>query len=266
MDLGIINFGQTLSGFVVGIIVGITGVGGGSLMTPLLVWFFGIPPHAAVGTDLLYAAITKAGGGWVHARQGTVDWTITRRLATGSVPAALLTLGLMALLGADKKALGNVITGALGVALLLTACALLLRSRIVAFSQQPHIAAWREKHIANATIAVGALLGVLVTLSSVGAGALGVAVLFFLYPSLPTVRIVGSDIAHAVPLTLVGGVGHWLMGSIDWALLVSLILGSLPGIVLGSRLSRHMPEHWLRPALATLLAFIGGKFALGALG
>ncbi len=265
MDWSVFNFGYTLSGFVVGTVVGLTGVGGGSLMTPLLVLLFGIPPATAVGTDLLYAAITKAGGSLVHARQGTVDWSITRRLAAGSVPAAALTLLLLSQLGAQGAALEHVIKGALGVALLLTAVALLMRGRIVRFAQRPAVSAWREKHLHTTTIAVGALLGALVTLSSVGAGALGVAALFFLYPALPAVRIIGADIAHAVPLTLVAGLGHWWLGSIDWVLLTALLLGSLPGIAFGSKLSARMPERVLRPALATLLAGIGGRFAFGAL-
>ena len=249
----------TLSGFVVGAVVGLTGVGGGSLMTPLLVLVFGIHPATAVGTDLLYAAITKAGGTFVHARKGHVDWRITRLLATGSIPAALFTVWALSFLPKRSAEVSHVISVSLGIALLLTAGAIIFRHRL-----QDHALAHADDSAhtrlrAPITIAVGALLGVLVTVSSVGAGALGVAVLFYLYPRLPTIRIIGSDVAHAVPLTLVAGLGHWLLGSIDWSLLGSLLLGSLPGIWLGSHASAKIPDRILRPILACMLLLIGGK-------
>jgi uncharacterized membrane protein YfcA len=249
----------TLSGFVVGAIVGLTGVGGGSLMTPLLVLLFGVHPATAVGTDLLYAALTKAGGTAVHAGNHTVDWRIAGRLAAGSIPAAVLTLAAVWHFGFERSAFAQVISGSLGVALLLTAAALLFKGRVQRFALAHLSDAWHTRRIAPITVAVGALLGVLVSLSSVGAGALGVTALLFLYPALPSARIVGSDLAHAVPLTLVAGLGHWLLGNIDWALLGALLLGSLPGIWLGSRMAVKLPERWLRSALATLLVLIGGK-------
>lgn len=249
----------TLSGFVVGAIVGLTGVGGGSLMTPLLVLLFGVHPATAVGTDLLYAAITKAGGTAVHAKKGHVDWRITRLLAAGSIPAAALTIWALSFLPKRSPEVTHVISMSLGVALLLTACAIVFRSKLQRRALAHADDAAHTKLRAPITVAVGALLGVLVTISSVGAGALGVAVLFYLYPRLPAIRIVGSDVAHAVPLTLVAGIGHWMIGSVDWALLSSLLLGSLPGIWLGSHASAKVPDRFLRPILASMLVLIGGK-------
>ena len=249
----------SLSGFAVGAIVGLTGVGGGSLMTPLLVLLFGIHPATAVGTDLLYAAVTKAGGTAVHARNRTVQWRITGLLAAGSLPAAALTLAAVAYFGLSRSAFSQVISGALGLALLFTAVALLFKARVQRFALAHLSDRWHTRWVAPATVVTGALLGVLVSLSSVGAGALGATALLFLYPTLATNRIVGSDIAHAVPLTLIAGLGHWLLGNIDWSLLGSLLVGSLPGIWLGSQLAVKVPERWLRHALASLLIVIGGK-------
>ena len=251
------DFAYPISGLIVGVIVGLTGVGGGSLMTPLLVLVFGIAPATAVGTDLLYAAITKMGGAVAHGRRGNVDWKIVGLLAAGSVPASLLTtFGLHQLnVGAEHTAV--IIKVTLGVALILTAIALIFRTRIVDFSRT---SGWLPaQRIAPATVVVGLLLGAMVTISSVGAGAVGVAALFFLYPNLRTTRIVGTDIAHAVPLTLVAGLGHASLGTVDYSLLGSLLIGSLPGIWIGSHLSSLMPERWLRGALATMLVLVGGK-------
>lgn len=249
----------TLSGFAVGAIVGLTGVGGGSLMTPLLVLVFGIHPATAVGTDLLYAALTKAGGTVAHGRKGHIDWAITGRLALGSIPAAALTIWVLAQLPKGSNTIGAIISNGLGFALMLTAIAILFGRKLRAYAAAHEESPLRQRHLPVITVAVGAILGVLVTISSVGAGALGVAALFFLYPSLSPVRIVGSDVAHAVPLTLVAGLGHWLLGSVDWALLGALLLGSLPGIWLGSHVSAKVPEHILRRLLASMLVLIGGK-------
>jgi hypothetical protein len=255
-----INLAQTASGFVVGAIVGLTGVGGGSLMTPLLVLLFGVHPATAVGTDLLYAAITKSGGTWVHARNGHVSWRIAGLLAAGSLPAAILTLILLRIFapGGLGGATG-VITTTLGVALLLTAASLLFRGSLQGWARTHEDSV---PHNPWLTIVVGAVLGVLVSISSVGAGALGVTALFFLYPRLPSIRIVASDLAHAVPLTLVAGLGHWWLGSIDWSLLLSLLVGSLPGIYIGSHLAVRISERILRPLLATMLVLIGFKLIL----
>ncbi|MGE5470846.1 MAG: sulfite exporter TauE/SafE family protein [Bacteroidota bacterium] len=249
----------TLSGFAVGAIVGLTGVGGGSLMTPLLVLLFGIHPATAVGTDLLYAAITKSGGTVAHARKGHIDWTITRRLATGSIPAATLTIFVLSQLPKGSNTLGNIISNGLGFALVLTAVAILFGRKLRDYASRHEDTALRQCCLNKLTIAVGAILGVLVTISSVGAGALGVAALYFLYPKLSPIKIVGSDVAHAVPLTLVAGLGHWTMGGVNWELLGSLLLGSLPGIWLGTHVSTKVPEHILRRLLASMLIIIGGK-------
>lgn len=252
----------TLSGFVVGAIVGLTGVGGGSLMTPLLVLLFGVHPATAVGTDLLYAALTKAGGTVAHGRKGHVDWRITSRLAMGSIPAAALTIWVLGLLPEGRQAIGDIVSHGLGFALLLTAIAIVFGGRIREYASRHEDGAWRQRHLDKLTIITGVVLGVLVTISSVGAGALGVAVLFFLYPKLSPVRIVGSDVAHAVPLTLVAGLGHWMLGGVDWSLLGSLLLGSLPGIWLGTHASAKVPEHILRRILAFMLVLIGSKLVI----
>lgn len=252
----------TLAGFVVGAIVGLTGVGGGALMTPLLVLLFGVNPTTAVGTDLLYAALTKTVGVGVHQRNRTVDWRITGWLAAGSLPAAGVALYFLSQYDVKGSGVGQTITAVLGVALVLTACALLARRPLQRWALRPGVAAWRERHILPATLVAGAVLGALVTLSSVGAGALGVTAIALLYPHLQTVRIVGTDISHAVPLTLIAGLGHWWLGNVDWLLLGSLLLGSIPGIALGSHFAVRVPERILRPALATLLVAIGGKLSL----
>lgn len=254
------DYGYSVAGFIVGAIVGMTGVGGGSLMTPLLVLMFGIHPAKAVGTDLLYAAITKAGGTWVHANKGTVDWRITGLLAAGSMQATAITL--LAVHHFAPGGMGNatkLISTALGFALLLTAASLIFRAKLMAWAQSRSKTPRSQRATDTLTVLTGISLGILVTLSSVGAGALGVTALLFLYPRLPTVKIVGSDIAHAVPLTLVAGIGHWLMGSVDFELLGSLLVGSLPGIWVGSHLAVRIPEKVLRPSLAAILLFTGGK-------
>ncbi len=250
----------TLSGFAVGAIVGLTGVGGGSLMTPLLVLLFGLHPATAVGTDLLYAALTKAGGTVAHGRKGHVEWRLTGLLAAGSLPAAALTIFALSLLPHRSPAMTQLISTGLGFALLLTATAIIFGRKLKEYSaNHDSDTSWRHRHTDSLTVIVGAVLGVLVSISSVGAGALGVAALFFLYPKLSSVRIVGSDVAHAVPLTLLAGLGHWWLGSVDWSLLGSLLLGSLPGIWIGSHLSAKVPDRILRHLLATMLVLIGGK-------
>ncbi|HEX8987192.1 MAG TPA: sulfite exporter TauE/SafE family protein [Rhodocyclaceae bacterium] len=251
---------QVVSGFAVGAVVGITGVGGGSLMTPLLVLLFGVAPATAVGTDLLYAAITKSGGTLVHARRGNVDWRITGLLAAGSLPAAAITLFLVSRFA--PGGLGGaapVIKVSLGVALLLTAVALAFRRRLQAWAQANDVDALPAHRRKRLTVITGIALGTLVSLSSVGAGALGVTALFFLYPKLPAIRIVGADLAHAVPLTLVAGIAHWWLGSVDWSLLASLLAGSLPGIFVGSHLAHRIPDRVLRPTLAGMLVLVGSK-------
>ncbi|PYC18901.1 sulfite exporter TauE/SafE family protein [Pseudomonas mosselii] len=260
MDVG--SFGFTIAGLVVGFIVGMTGVGGGSLMTPILLWF-GINPATAVGTDLLYAAITKASGVWVHGRNKNIDWKITGWLSLGSVPAAALTLWFLSTLHADTSALNAIIKQGLAVVLILTALAILFKSRLQAFASKH---AGDHYHLSDRTLNIltvvtGVVLGVMVTLTSIGAGALGTVALFLLYPFLVTRRLVGTEIAHAVPLTLVAGLGHAGMGNMDWSLLGYLLLGSLPGIYLGSHLTGRISDRVLRPCLATMLLLIGYKLA-----
>jgi len=251
----------TLSGFAVGLIVGITGVGGGSLMTPLLVLLFGVSPATAVGTDLLYASLTKSLGGWVHSRKGTVDWKIVGLLSMGSLPTAVITILTLKYLALDEKTLSTLVTSVLGVALLMTGSALLLKASVQKLARHKDglIFELHHRRLAAATIVTGALVGSLVTISSVGAGALGMVVLLFLYPRHQPVRLVGSDIAHAVPLTAIAGMGHLALGTVDLVLLASLLLGSLPGIYIGSHLSAKVPEKVLRPLLATMLLLIGLK-------
>jgi uncharacterized membrane protein YfcA len=245
------------SGLGVGLIVGITGVGGGSLMTPLLLSVFRLSPAVAIGTDLWFAALTKVSGSVAHARHGHVNWPIVRRLLAGSVPASLATVALMHLSGLTKT-WAQTLTFSLGVALLLTAV-------VVAFKQSWQALGLRlERWIPESrkpalTVACGLLLGVLVSLSSIGAGAIGATLILLLYPRMKARDIVGTDIAHAVPLTLVAGIGHASLGHVDWNLLVSLVIGSLPGIWLGAQLTRRLPDGAVRSLLCASLLMAGWK-------
>jgi uncharacterized membrane protein YfcA len=248
----------SLSGFAVGALVGMTGVGGGSLMTPLLILLFGVHPATAVGTDLLYAAATKTGGSLVHGYARSIDWRVVRRLATGSVPATLVTLAVLSHFNLSGDAARNLITLVLSVALLATAFVLVFGEAIVA-AYRARVAELDSQRTAVNTVLVGIVLGVLVSISSVGAGAIGVIALIMLYPQLPMARIVGSDIAHAVPLTLIAGTGHWMMGSVDWHIIGSLLAGSLPGIFVGSYFAIRVPERALRLVLATTLFVVASR-------
>jgi uncharacterized protein len=250
----------TMSGFAVGLLVGLTGVGGGSLMTPLLILLFGIHPATAVGTDLLYAAATKSAGSVVHGLNRTVDWSVVQRLAAGSIPTTVVTIAVLGYIGVQGAVAHDLIAGVLTFALLLTALTLIFRERIVA-RYAPLMEALPPRRIAVLTVIIGGILGVLVSISSVGAGAIGVTALILLYPKLPTVRIVGSDIVHAVPLTLVAGIGHWLLGSIDWQVFTALILGSVPGILIGSYAAARVPEAALRLVLALTLIAVAVKLS-----
>ncbi|MFO0997112.1 MAG: sulfite exporter TauE/SafE family protein [Alphaproteobacteria bacterium] len=245
-----------ISGFAIGLIVGMTGMGGGSLMTPLLILLFGVVPVTAVGTDLLFAAATKTGGTLVHGLHRTIDWRVVGRLALGSVPSTGLTLFVLSRFESGGAASANLITFTLGGALLVSALALIFRKWIWAL-YAPRMVAMAPSRIAKLTVAIGAVLGIVVSISSVGAGAIGVTALVLLYPKLPMARIVGSDIAHAVPLTLLAGIGHWMLGSIDWTLFMGLLIGSLPGIALGSYVSARIPDWVLRYLLAAVLVVIG---------
>jgi uncharacterized membrane protein YfcA len=251
------------AGFFVGVIVGLTGVGGGSLMTPILIFFFGVKPYLAVGTDLLFAAFTKMGGTIKLARSRHIDWPVVLNLSAGSIPAALVTLYVLHNVGAASQSVQKIMTMALGVALLLTAAATLykvIHGKVTptTIAKGQEAAAARPRHWILPLL-FGAVIGTLVTLTSVGAGAIGVTVLMILYPLLPLPRIIAADIAYAVPLTLVAGFGHASLGSVDWPMLASLLAGSLPGIWVGSHLMSKTPERVIRSLLSILLAYAGLK-------
>ncbi len=250
-----------VAGLLVGAIVGITGVGGGALMTPILVMIFGVAPTTAVGTDLLYASITKMFGTAVHHRAGTVDWQIVRRLASGSLPAAALTLAWMhfAHIGQLRSGL---ITFTLGLALVVTALGILFKEPIHSLGTRFRLGdSARFKAMQPAlTVVCGVLLGAMVTLTSVGAGALGTAMLVYLYPlRLSAGKLVGTDLAHAIPLTLVAGLGHLAVGNVDVHLMLNLLAGSIPGVLLGSWISTRAPVGILRTAIAFVLLFVAWK-------
>jgi uncharacterized protein len=257
------ELGFIFAGFFVGLIVGLTGVGGGSLMTPLLIFFFGIKPHLAVGTDLLFAAFTKGSGTLSLARQKLIPWKVVGTLCLGSLPAAFITLWILHEVGPADPEVQGIMTFTLGIALLLTAAAMLYKA--IRGKQMPRqidpnalTEATHPRHWVL-TILFGAVIGTLVTLTSVGAGAIGVTVLMILFPMLPLARVVAADIAYAVPLTLTAGLGHASLGSVDWPLLGLLLTGSLPGIWVGSRLISKTPERLIRTILSVLLAWAGTK-------
>lgn len=248
-----------ISGFSVGLLVGLTGVGGGSLMTPLLTLLFGVSPSVAVGTDLAFAATTKAAGTLAHRYGRTVHWDIVGRLCLGALPAAILATIALKHFGALDKQIGQIIRYSIACSVLLTVVALLLRSRMLAWVTRHPEKQLQGTKLTIATIAVGATLGTLVTISSIGAGAIGATILVLLYPRLSPAEIAGTDIAYAVPLTAIAAFGHWWLGSIDWMLLAALLLGSVPGITIGSLASKVVPEKILRGLLATTLAGVAAK-------
>lgn len=248
-------------GLLAGLLVGITGVGGGSLMTPLLILLFGIHPPTAVGIDLLYAAATKASGSVVHGYSRNIDWKIVRRLASGSIPGAGITLFFLSYLGLDSEAVHNLITFVLGGALFLTGFVLILGDALVVFYRS-RVTKLDPPRTAISTALAGATVGILVSISSVGAGAIGMIFLIMLYPQTPTVKLVGSDIAHAVPLTLLAGLGHWLLGSVDWSIVLHLLFGSVPGILIGSYFAVRLPDRILKAILAATLFLVAARVLL----
>lgn len=254
------EIGYVIAGLTVGFIVGMTGVGGGSLMTPILL-YFNVPATTAVGTDLLYAAVTKAGGVVAHQKQKNIDWRITLMLAVGSIPASLLTLLGMHLIGFSSGHVDGLIRTTLGVMLIFTAAVIVFKQPLLAFSHKKDFFLLRlpQRSRDIATVITGLVLGVVVTITSIGAGALGTMALFMLFPLLATTRLIGTEIAHAVPLTLIAGLGHAGFGNVDWALLGNLLIGSLPGIYAGSHLAGAVPDKALRPLLAVMLMYAGGK-------
>jgi uncharacterized protein len=255
-----VEFYYIFAGFVVGFLVGLTGVGGGSLMTPILLLFFHIKPAVTVGTDLLFASVTKSAGIFAHGKLGNIDWKMVTLLGLGSVPASIATIILLRTIDVESDGAITTIKFWLGIALIITSIAVLLRNQLMQLVAKGR---WiPEKYVPALTVLLGITLGALVTLTSVGAGALGVTALILLYPKEKIATIVGSDIAHAVPLTLVAGLGHATLGTIDYKLLGILLLGSIPGIYLGSHMSSKVAEHWVRIALASILIFVGFKLVL----
>jgi hypothetical protein len=259
--LDIINI---TAGALVGFIVGLTGVGGGSLMTPILVLGYGINPAVAVGTDLIYAAITKCTGIAFHHRHKTIDWRVVKYLLTGSIPSSLATIAYFSIYQEQQRAMEGMIMGTLSLMLILTAILVLFKNKIAARGDQAvgrnlrtHL---RHKRPA-VTIVSGALLGIVVTLSSVGAGAIGTAILFILHPKKSAIKIVGTDIAHAVPLTLIAGVGHMHLGSVDFGLLSGLLVGGVPAVYAGSYFGKKLSDKVLRPTIALILFLMGLKLA-----
>ncbi len=249
-----------LAGAVVGLAVGITGVGGGSLMTPLLL-LFGFPPNIAIGTDLLYAAITKSGGVIAHHNKGNIDWALVRRMAIGSIPAALTTSLVLKIFFSDATNYSHILTLALGIMLVLTSFVLFFKGQLKQQAKENSgLTGIAHRYPTPFTILMGFIIGVFVTLSSVGAGAIGAAVLMSLYPYLSSQRVVGVDIAHAVPLTFIAGMAHLWLGNVDFILLACLLIGSLPAIQLGAHIGNRIPSKVLQPVLASILMGIGLKF------
>lgn len=254
-----------LLGFLVGFVIGLTGVGGGSLMTPALILVFGIKPIVAVGTDLLYAALTKAGGVFVHNREKNIDWRVVLTMACGSVPASVCAIFLLKKLDTEGADYQGLVMGLLAGALILTALFLLFRRQLLNFSKHERFLLLKllhAKHCTPMTVAAGAVIGLLVTLSSVGAGVIGAVFLLLLYPRLRPVQVVGTDLAHAVPITTIAGLGHVHLGTVDFILLSTLLLGSLPGIFLGSHVGTLLPDRVMRPLLAALLLLLGVRLLL----
>jgi uncharacterized membrane protein YfcA len=251
-----------LSGFAVGLLVGMTGVGGGSLMTPLLTLLFGVAPSVAVGTDLAFASLTKSAGTITHRSRGNVQWPIVGRLCLGALPAALLSTLALQYLGPLNAGIGQVIRYSIAVSVMLTVVAILFRARMLAWVNRHPGRQLHGRTLAAATIAAGAVLGTLVTVSSIGAGAIGATLLLMLYPKLSPAEVAGTDIAYAVPLTAIAAVGHWWLGSINWVLLLTLLIGSVPGITLGAWAAKAVPEGFLRGLLAMTLAGVAFKLLI----
>lgn len=252
-----------VAGAITGFVVGLTGVGGGALMTPLLLLLFGVAPLTAVGTDLWFAAITKMFATRVHHNHGLIDWQVVRRLWLGSLSASVLTLVWMRLNPVDENAVSMLKT-AIAAAVLLTAVGIVFQKPLQALGRKlrktdaEHFKAWQP----GLTVVAGAVLGVLVTLTSVGAGALGAVFLAYLYPlRLTPPRLIATDIVHAIPLALFAGTGHLLMGNVNFGLLGNLLLGSVPAVILGAMLSTRLPHAVLRVALAVVLLAVGAKLA-----
>jgi uncharacterized membrane protein YfcA len=251
-----------LSGGLVGLLVGLTGVGGGSLMTPLLTLIFGISPSVAVGTDLAFAAITKGVGTIAHRMHGHIRWNIVKLLCLGSLTTALITLFVLKQVGNLNEHWQSFIQVSIGISVILTALSIVFRKKMLV---------WLDRHpqfqlmghsLTIATILLGAVIGVLVTISSIGAGAIGATGILLLYPKLKPADVAGTDIAYAVPLTALAGLGHWWLGNVNFMLLGGLLIGSIPAIWLGAKLSKQLPERYTRSALAVVLTLVGFKLVI----
>jgi len=248
-----------ISGALVGLLVGMTGVGGGSLMTPLLTIIFGVAPTTAVGTDLAFAAITKGFGTAAHKLHGNVRWDIVRLLCIGSLTTAALSIFILKFAGPVSKDWNHLISISIGASVLLTAASLLMRTKILKWVQENPQYSPTGNALKFGTILVGAVIGVLVTISSIGAGAIGATLILLLYPHLKAAEVAGTDIAYAVPLTALAGLGHWWLGNVHFDLLFGLLLGSVPAIWLGAKLSSVLSERATRTTLAGTLLLVGIK-------
>lgn len=249
-----------IAGLLVGLLVGLTGIGGGALMTPILVIVIGVAPTTAVGTDLFFAAVTKMAGVAVHGRRGTIDWQVVRRLSAGSLPAAILTGLVLYYFGRGSVKVNTIIMQALGGMLLITSVGLLFKNRLHSIGRNLRITNSEnfKKMQGPLTVLAGVFLGGVVTLTSVGAGALGTVIMLYLYPiRLTPSKIVGTDLAHAIPLALVAGASHFLAGNVNYLLLGTLLCGSIPGVLIGSWFSSRASDTLLRPLLALLLLATG---------
>jgi uncharacterized membrane protein YfcA len=242
------------TGFAVGVLIGLTGIGGGAIMTPFLILVLGTRPVVAVGTDLVYGAVTKLVGAYFHWRQGTVDTRLAMRLAVTSVPAGLLAVAALRAMPQSGIDADAAVRRVLGAVLILVAALMLLRLRSpVAFAVPER---WRAMLQGPGTYAIGALVGALVGFTSVGSGSLLVPFLVSVYP-LTTPQIVGTDVFHAAILVTATAAGHAQGQSVDWLLAASLLLGSVPGVTVGSWMAPRVSPKWLRAGLAALLLLTG---------
>ncbi|MBP6113592.1 MAG: sulfite exporter TauE/SafE family protein [Acinetobacter sp.] len=260
-----------LAGVLVGFCVGVTGVGGGSLMTPILITLFKIEPHIAIGTDLLYAAISKFFGSVVHAKKLNIVWPIVIWLAVGSIPASIATTWVLDNYLSQSTHYKAILTMVLGFMLTITGISIVFRTQVERFFSRfgkpmtnEDIDQQRERlKSKRLQIALmGIVLGIFVTLSSVGAGAFGIMALIIMFPNLPMIRIIGSDVVHAVLLTLVAGMGHMSSGNVDFELLMWLLIGSIPAIIVGTLVSSRLPEKIIRKILGITLFALGINFMI----
>jgi hypothetical protein len=257
-----ITWGYSLAGLVVGTAVGATGVGGGSLMTPILILFYGVSPAMAVGTDLLYASISKSFGTWLHNRNQSVDWRIVGWMALGSLPASLLTLVMLEHIG-NPKTLDHLIKIVLSCAIVATATFTLIQDQVMVFARRRNGNGGVHRPVdpryqRTLTVLSGLLIGSMVTISSVGAGAIGMMLLMMMYPRHEPISLVGSDLAHAVLITAIAGIGHARLGTVDYSMLLFLLVGAIPGIWVGSQVGFRLDARALKRVIAVLLIVVGG--------